>query len=157
VKRLVLLSVTALFVIGSAQGVANACQCQPEIDPAVEYAQVDAVFKGIVISITPASSPEWLDVLVAVTGYWKGAVVPLMHVYTGEFDGSCGYDFQVGLEYLIYAVDSVDECCEGVFTSICNRTRLLANAGEDLAFLGDPLPVPVERVTWGVVKAMYRD
>ena len=40
---------------------------------------------------------------------------------------------------------------------ICNRTRLLINAQEDLDFLGDPLPVPVEQVTWGVVKEMYRD
>jgi hypothetical protein len=61
------------------------------------------------------------------------------------------------MEYLIYAVNSVEECCPGVFTSICNRTRLLANAQEDLDYLGDPLPVLVEQLTWGVVKAMYRD
>jgi len=156
-KRPVLLAVAFLFVLGSTQGVARACQCTPNFDPAVEYAQVDAVLKGVVFDISPSTSPEYLDIQVIVTGYWKGAVVPLMHVYTGGFVGSCGYEFEVGTEYLIYAMDITDPCCQGVLTSICNRTQPLASAQRDLDYLGDPMPVPVDEVTWGVVKALYRD
>lgn len=156
-KRLVLLAVTFLFVLGSTQGIARACQCFPTYDPAVEYGQVDAAFVGTVLTISPSASPEYLDVLIAVTVYWKGTVTPFMHVYTGEFDGSCGFEFELYSEYLIYAMDSTDECCPGVFTSVCNRTRLLSSAGDDLNYLGTPIPVPVKQVTWGVVKEMYRE
>ncbi len=156
-KKLVSLTVAVLFALGLTQGGARACQCMPTHDPAIEYGQVDAAFQGVVINISPSTSPYYLDVLVAVTGYWKGAVVTFMHVYTGEFDGSCGYTFEVGQAYLIYAMNSTDECCPGVFTSICNRTRFLSSASADLAFLGPPLPVPVTQVTWGVIKEMYRD
>jgi hypothetical protein len=139
------------------QGIVHACQCQPHWDPAVEYEQVDAVFKGFVVDISPSTVPYILHIQVIATGYWKGSIAPLMNVYTYEGDGSCGYTFQVGDEYLIYATEWDEVCCPGVFTSICNRTRFLSNAGTDLAFLGDPLPVPVEQKTWGAVKTLYRD
>jgi hypothetical protein len=148
---------TFLFILGSTQGVARACQCFPTHDPAIEYAQVDAAFMGVVLDISPSASPFYYDITIGVTGYWKGTVSQFTHVYTGVHGGSCGYSFELYSEYLIYAMDSTEDCCPGVFTSACQRTWLLSSAGYDLDFLGDPLPVPVEQVTWGVVKEMYRD
>jgi hypothetical protein len=48
------------------------------------------------------------------------------------FDG-CGYDFQIGETYLVYA--SNDEFGDYFVTGSCTRTRRLSDAGEDLAFL----------------------
>jgi hypothetical protein len=155
-KKLLLL---ALFLMALTLTQSNvlACQCFPTQDPAIEYEQVDAVFMGFVISISPSSSPDYLDVLIGVTGYWKGTIVPIMHVYTGEFAGSCGFEFQLYESYLIYALDSDEECCTGVFTWICNRTQYLSGAGADLEYLGDPMNVPVEQMSWGAIKEIYRE
>jgi len=45
----------------------------------------------------------------------------------------CGYDFQIGETYLVYAND--EEGADYFFTSTCMRTKRLSNAGEDLAYL----------------------
>jgi hypothetical protein len=47
--------------------------------------------------------------------------------------GDCGYDFQIGETYLVYANDN--EGADYFFTSTCMRTRRLSEAGEDLAYL----------------------
>jgi len=47
--------------------------------------------------------------------------------------GDCGYDFQLGETYLVYAND--EEGADYYFTSSCMRTKRLSEAGEDLAYL----------------------
>jgi hypothetical protein len=45
----------------------------------------------------------------------------------------CGYDFQIGETYLVFAND--EEGADYFFTSSCMRTKRLSEAGEDLAYL----------------------
>ena len=47
--------------------------------------------------------------------------------------GDCGYDFQLGETYLVYAND--EEGADYFFTSTCMRTKRLSDAGDDLAYL----------------------
>jgi hypothetical protein len=47
--------------------------------------------------------------------------------------GDCGYDFQMGETYLVYAND--EEGADYFFTSSCMRTKRLSDAGDDLAYL----------------------
>ena len=47
--------------------------------------------------------------------------------------GDCGYDFQVGETYLVYADE--DEESGHINTSVCYRNRRLSDAGDDLAYL----------------------
>jgi hypothetical protein len=47
--------------------------------------------------------------------------------------GDCGYDFQIGETYLVYANN--EEGTDYFFTSTCMRTKRLSDAGEDLAYL----------------------
>jgi hypothetical protein len=47
--------------------------------------------------------------------------------------GDCGYDFQVGETYLVYADE--DEESGRLNTSVCYRNRRLSDAGDDLAYL----------------------
>ena len=47
--------------------------------------------------------------------------------------GDCGYDFQIGETYLVYADD--DEETSVLTTGVCTRTKRLSDAGDDLAYL----------------------
>jgi len=47
--------------------------------------------------------------------------------------GDCGFDFQIGETYLVYAND--DEASNVLSTGSCTRTRRLSDAGGDLAYL----------------------
>jgi hypothetical protein len=47
--------------------------------------------------------------------------------------GDCGYDFQIGETYLVFANN--EEGADYFFTSTCMRTRRLSDAGDDLAYL----------------------
>jgi hypothetical protein len=47
--------------------------------------------------------------------------------------GDCGYDFQTGETYLVYA--DQDEETDVLATGICTRTRRLSDSGDDLAYL----------------------
>jgi Carboxypeptidase regulatory-like domain len=61
----------------------------------------------------------------------KKAEPDFFDVWT-TFD-DCGYDFQIGETHLVYANN--DEFGDYYFTSSCNRTRRVSDAGEDLAYL----------------------
>jgi len=47
--------------------------------------------------------------------------------------GDCGYDFQVGETYLVYADE--DEESGRIDTSVCYRNRRVSDAGDDLTYL----------------------
>ncbi len=47
--------------------------------------------------------------------------------------GDCGYNFQTGETYLVYA--NTEESSDYMFTGSCTRTRRLSDAGDDLAYL----------------------
>ena len=48
--------------------------------------------------------------------------------------GDCGYDFQAGETYLVYA-NNDEGSSNSLSTDVCTRTRRLSEAGEDLAYL----------------------
>lgn len=54
-----------------------------------------------------------------------------IEILTGLGGGDCGYPFQTGADYVVYAYKNSDGHLE---TGICSRTRPLAQAGEDLAY-----------------------
>jgi len=64
-------------------------------------------------------------------GYKAKKNANFLDVFTTS--GDCGYDFQIGETYLVYAND--EEGADYFFTSICMRTKRLSEAGEDLAYL----------------------
>jgi hypothetical protein len=67
-----------------------------------------------------------------VEKYWKGVLTTEMIVVTGRGGGDCGYRFEVGARYLIFAYGG-DTKLE---TNICQRTKGLEEATEDLKLLG---------------------
>jgi len=62
---------------------------------------------------------------------FRGETEESLEVWTDS--GDCGYDFQVGETYLVYADE--DEETDRINTSVCYRNRRLSDAGDDLAYL----------------------
>jgi hypothetical protein len=77
-------------------------------------------------------------------------------IETGMGGGDCGYGFQRGFDYIVYASKKLD----GTFsTGICSPTRLLANAAEDLKYfhqLAHSPPTAEIRVTAYDVNGTWR-
>ena len=68
-----------------------------------------------------------------VSEVWKGPERQTMQIGTAPNDGvSCGYPFEEGKEYLVYASGKQDLEASG-----CSETKPLSEAGADLALLGD--------------------
>ena len=70
---------------------------------------------------------------------YRGAVESTIQIATGSSDADCGYPFEVGDRYLVYAHDSGSM----LSTGLCSRTRPLPEAAEDLEYFEtafDPSP-----------------
>ena len=82
---------------------------------------------------------------------WKGSIQDTVDVYSARGEESCGFEFEVGQNYLIYAriIEKVENFglhirlwlrkveLPVIVTGLCTRTRLLEDAAEDLAELPD--------------------
>jgi LPXTG-motif cell wall-anchored protein len=98
-----------------------------------------AIFSGKAIKVTPPeqkeimSSADPVSVTFEVEKVWKGDVKQKTVVRTALSSASCGIeDFAVNTEYVVYAYGAMDQ----LETNICDRTKPLASAGEDIAELG---------------------
>lgn len=118
-------------------GEAHACSC---MFPAVEAAREDAsaIFEGRVVAIQPLSpdagaADAKLKVTFAVVRTWKGLDRDeRVDIVTNSSGAMCGYTFASDTSYLVYT-----EGTPGALSvNACSRTRPVADASEDLAFLG---------------------
>lgn len=55
-----------------------------------------------------------------------------VEIATGLGGGDCGFAFQVGADYVVYAYRNSEGRLE---TGICSRTRLLSQAAEDVEYI----------------------
>ena len=128
-------------------GEAHACSCLPPGLPLEELEASDAVFFGRVTSIrtfdgqldpdTPISSYMYFrTVSFDVRTVWKGDVPEQMEVVTSFSDVSCGYSFDEGGEYLVYAWEWAN-AVDVYSTGFCGRTASWSNAQGDLNALGE--------------------
>ena len=63
----------------------------------------------------------------------------VIEILTGYGGGDCGYSFQVGADYVIYASKNPAGALE---TGICSRTRPLAQAAEDVKYIREMATAP---------------
>ncbi len=136
-KKLFLL----LFIVGSLlivnTAVVSACSCAQPAPPQESLEQSTAVFAGRVIDIDipsriVVSSADPVKVTFEVSKIWKGPDYETIVLTTARDGASCGYEFKENEEYIVYAYGEENT----LSTGICGRTRLLANAKEDLQDLG---------------------
>jgi hypothetical protein len=132
---------------------ADACSCVGGLPICQTFWEADAVFAGEVLSIDPV--PDGADpafsrkrVRFQVQETWRGGVEGVVEIRTGAGGGDCGYRFERGETYLVYAHGH-----EGTLsTSICTRTKKLAAATEDLQYIRTALQAEATGHIYGTVR-----
>jgi len=132
---------------------AAACECGKRWPVEKQFAEAPIVFVGRVERIHDrwtllAKMRQWfrkdanvwqhycddygVEVTFTVSESWKGVSSRRITIVTGRGGGDCGVEFKDGVEYVVYAYPPGHDGCQ---TNICTRTREVAYAGDDLAFL----------------------
>lgn len=138
-KSLVLIFAVALIAITAAR--ADACSCMENGPPCEAFGGATAVFVGKVVG-SKERKESILDGVKTIYDvgeiYFKveesfvGKKASRIVIHSGTGGGDCGFWFRRGETYLVYAYG---ESQDKLYTNICTRTRLVAKAEEDLAFL----------------------
>lgn len=116
----VLLAVAALF----AGEVLFACSCAPPPPPKKALETSAAVCLVEVTQIEEAGVNN--KVTLKVERWWKGGTGEELVVLTSRGGASCGYGFQKGGKYLVYAHASEKD--KPLNVSLCSRTRTKKDA-----------------------------
>ncbi|WP_407271124.1 hypothetical protein [Radiobacillus sp. PE A8.2] len=133
----ILLSVALSFMgMTIIPSTSYACSCADPNPVEAEFKRATAVFSGEVVKIT--ENPSSKQVLFKVTETWKGVSRSQVYITTGIGGGDCGYRFQQGNNYLVYAhPSSMYGGNNGLVTIHCDGTKQLSEAEEDLVILGE--------------------
>lgn len=138
--------VILLGFLASASTELVACDCTGPVSPCSAAGNVAAAFTGTVLSIAspvsdslhathamPTKPVPFRLVHLRVGSVLHGVAdgQKEVEVGTGSGGGDCGYFFEVGREYVVYAIWNRDGWLE---TSICSGTRPLSEAATDLAY-----------------------
>nr|WP_309099617.1 hypothetical protein [Fredinandcohnia onubensis] len=139
IKGILVLVLLFLIFIGLFPGQASACSCAYPESVKDELNRKTAVFSGKVIKMGDEnknsyiqSSADPIEVLFEVNESWKGVETSQLLVSAARSSASCGYEFELDKEYIVYAYGESDN----LETGLCERTALLSEAGEDLEILG---------------------
>ncbi|MBE9062142.1 hypothetical protein [cf. Phormidesmis sp. LEGE 11477] len=132
------LATVGLFLVAGAvlikPGPAYACRCVLPESASIGRDASTAVFTGEVVSITPSENGYTVDF--SVSEHWKGTEAETVRVRTAVSSAACGYTFDVGQSYLVYAVGEETD----LSVNICGRTAPLDNAADDIIEFGDVPP-----------------
>ncbi len=137
-SRLLLATTVAIFVAADALP----CVCPESGDVSAAYRQAAAVFVGRVVTLevapNPAREPGEDDMVATlrVERLWKGPRTSTLRVRTCGTQAAactCGFDFQLGARYVVFASGKRLE------TTSCDRTRV-ALAADDIIREIETLP-----------------
>ncbi len=148
-KLLILTFIIWSFLSSSA----DSCTCvlpDPEKTEdqliAEAFKRSTAVFEGKVKSIYDYYTNDRRNserrVTFTVITAWKGLSSKEVVIVTGFGRGDCGYEFEVGKNYLVYAGGS----SQALGTSICHRTSSISYAQRDIRVISK-LPKPDKNKT----------
>lgn len=134
-------------ILATAQAVvlpaeAHSCTCLPTPSAAEAMDNADAVFWG---EVTQFERGEWQHrVYLKPERSWKGADDEVVEVVTASSAAACGFNFEIGQSYLVYALATDDD----LEVTLCGRTHRadrdeaqaeVAGAGVDWTVVVDPL------------------
>ncbi len=110
-------------LLSSEARVVEACSCTRSEGIKAEMAESAAVFKGIVVSVTPAEPAGIVQARFKVLRLWKGEASPELLVRTGT--RMCHLTFAVGDRWLVFAHG------EPLFSGMCSKSghRSLSRRG----------------------------
>jgi hypothetical protein len=104
--------------------------------------EAPAVLLGTVLEINEQDAVSKV-VRIKVKYGWKGIEGEEVTILTGKGRGDCGYMFEVGKDYLIYASSKVRR--NAFWTTICTRTGSASEANAEIKLLGRPSIKPPGR------------
>jgi hypothetical protein len=141
----VLVLVMLLATIIMRPGPAFACSCMVPGPPEEALEQAAVVFAGRLVDTQRSQAGGVVNTAdlnayrFEVSRVWKGDVTSTFTIGSAMSSASCGYEFVIGEEYIVYGFEQ-----EGIVqTGLCTRTAPLAGADEDLTALGEgQLPAP---------------
>lgn len=110
-------------------GTALACSCAPRSDIPQAIEKAARVFLGTVTSIEDIP-PFHQRVTFQVSEHYKGDAIDTLQVISAASAAACGYPFQQGIAYVVYARGEG----ERLTTGTCSRT-MAAAPGSDLDVL----------------------
>jgi hypothetical protein len=156
VKKLLVL--TFLLFLFAEEG--NACSCAGTPMPCEAYWKASAVFLGTVTytTINTAKRGEYdfhsRVFRFTVDKAFRGVEAKEVEVLTGSGGGDCGYGFQLGGQYVVYAYrDNTNR----LYTGICSRTRPASDADADLAYIMDLPKAEPGGTIFGEIKLQRRN
>lgn len=135
-RRVTFISLALFFLLLSAAETSFACSCERNFKPLKwqvkdAYVNSTAVFSGEVVEIKPSpTNPDMLAVKIKVGNSWKGKLAEEITITTAKDSAMCGYGFEVGQSYLVYAFGANDD----LMTTNCSRTKL-SSYKQDIRFL----------------------
>jgi SdrD B-like domain len=125
--------------------------------PCQAYWEANVVFAGTVTQITASENKDTFHrrlIRFSVTDPFRGLTGSEAEVLTGSGDADCGYGFQLGGDYLVYAHLNKED--NKLYTSICSRTRPLSSAADDLKFIRGLTKAEPGALISGWVKQLHR-
>lgn len=115
-----------LFTFGAIESFACSCILDEETPIEIQIKKAHegaaAVFSGEVVEITKEPGNFSVKVKLKVKKSWKNKLSDEVIITTAINDGLCGYDFEDGEKYLIYAYGEKGN----LRTDVCRRTAILS-------------------------------
>lgn len=114
-----------------------ACTCAGPKPASEVYQESDAVFVGKAVEV---KNEDHFDIVqFDIDMAWKGVSEDVVMLMTADSGAMCGYNFEQGRDYLVYAHAGP----KYVETGLCGRTQPFEGAFQDLAYLGPGyIPAP---------------
>ncbi|MBS1820091.1 MAG: carboxypeptidase regulatory-like domain-containing protein [Acidobacteria bacterium] len=132
-RRILLASLWVLAAVFGTAPAVHACMCDELPSPCTAMAENRAIFVGTPTAIEPdPANDSTLIVSMNIGERFSGTLTgSRTTVRTSRGDVSCGYPFQIGVQYLVYADGSDD----ALGVSRCSRTGPLAARQDDVTLL----------------------
>lgn len=130
-KKIIFFTLMSLMFLFVSANDLFACSCVASPNSVKQqvkdsYKNSAAIFSGEIVSITPKD--EWtVNIKIKVTKFWKGSALSNeIIITTSKESAMCGYNFEVGKKYLVYATGTK----ENLSTTNCSRTAIFGDKQE---------------------------
>ena len=137
--------------------VAHPCTCGTP-PPEIAFDNSDGVFSGTALSLETLDGHDVVRFFVIDS--WKGVTSRTIHVAARSSEAECGYAFELGKKYVVFAKEQEDLFVPGfgypLSTHLCSRTDNYEQAETSLEWLGDPTVTPALPASWGRIKMQFR-
>ncbi|WP_404427909.1 hypothetical protein LG296_08160 [Ureibacillus chungkukjangi] len=147
IKLLIAFLLMFPFVVNFSTTSSFACSCGQPGSAVEEMDRSDFVFSGKVLDIQDTnkslfsqSSAGLLEIHFEVSNTWKGVNETEALIFTERESASCGYNFTIDEEYLVYGNNEGGK----KRVSLCSKTTLMSEAAADLNLLGEGQKPSVE-------------